>query len=64
LLGLAAAILSWIPYLGSAVGCLIVVLVAATDFPDHPSAAYSCLALFLCVRWLDDFVFLPLTIGR
>jgi len=64
LLGLTAAILSWIPYLGSVVGCIMVVLVAATDFPDHPSIAYSCLALFLCVRLLDDFVFLPLTIGR
>ncbi len=64
LLGLAAAVLSWIPYLGSVIGCIIVVLVAATDFPDHPSIAYSCLALFLCVRLLDDFVFLPLTIGR
>jgi predicted PurR-regulated permease PerM len=64
LLGLAAAVLSWIPYLGSAIGCIIVVLVAATDFPDHPSIAYTCLALFLCVRLLDDFVFMPLTIGR
>jgi predicted PurR-regulated permease PerM len=64
LLGLLAAILSWIPYLGSVIGCIIVVLVAATDFPDQPSIAYFCLALFLCVRLLDDFVFLPLTIGR
>ena len=64
LLGLLAAILSWIPYLGSVVGCIIVVLVAATDFPDRPTVAYSCLALFLFVRLLDDFVFLPLTIGR
>src|SRR5262249_17588220 len=64
LLGLVAAILSWIPYLGSAVGCIMVVLVAATDFPDRPSIAYGCLALFLFVRLLDDFVFLPLTIGR
>ena len=64
LLGLAAAVLSWIPYLGSVIGCIMVVLVAATDFPDHPSIAYGCLALFLCVRLLDDFVFMPLTIGR
>jgi predicted PurR-regulated permease PerM len=63
-LGLAAAVLSWIPYLGSVVGCIMVVLVAATDFPDRPSVAYSCLVLFLCVRLLDDFLFLPLTIGR
>ena len=64
LLGLAAAILSWIPYLGSVIGCILVVVVAAADFPDRPSIAYGCLALFLCVRLLDDFVFLPLTIGR
>jgi predicted PurR-regulated permease PerM len=64
LLGLAAAVLSWIPYLGSAAGCVMVVLIAATDFPDRPSIAYSCLALCLFVRLLDDFVFLPLTIGR
>jgi len=64
LLGLAAAVLSWIPYLGSVIGCIMVVLVAATDFPDHPSIAYGCLALFLCVRLLDDFVFMPLAIGR
>jgi predicted PurR-regulated permease PerM len=64
LLGLAAAVLSWIPYLGSVIGCIMVVLVAATDFPDHPSIAYGCLVLFLGVRLLDDFVYLPLTIGR
>jgi predicted PurR-regulated permease PerM len=64
LLGLAAAVLSWIPYLGSAIGCIMVVLVAATDFPDRPAIAYSCLALCLCVRLLDDFVYMPLTIGR
>ena len=63
-LGLTAAVLSWIPYVGSVVGCLLVVLVAAADFPDRPAIAYSCLAIFLCVRSLDDFVFLPLTIGR
>lgn len=64
LLGLGAAVLSWIPYLGSVVGCLGVVLVAATDFPDQPYIAYSCLFLFLVVRLIDDFVFLPMTIGR
>lgn len=63
-LGLATAILSWIPYLGSVAGCIVVVLVAATDFPDRPTIAYGCLALFLCVRLLNDFVFLPLTVGR
>jgi predicted PurR-regulated permease PerM len=63
-LGLAAAVLAWIPYLGSVVGCVVVVLVAATDFPERPAAAYACLFLFLAVRMLDDFVFMPMTIGR
>jgi predicted PurR-regulated permease PerM len=63
-LGLAAAVLAWVPYLGSIAGCIMVVLVAATDFPDQPSTAYACLVLFLGVRIVDDFVFMPLTIGR
>lgn len=64
LLALIAALLSWVPYIGSAVGCVMVVLVAATDFPDQSWVVYGCLVLFLGVRMLDDFVFLPLTIGR
>ena len=63
-LGLAAAILAWIPYLGSAAGCILVVLVAATDFPEKTWMAYACLILCLVVRLLDDFVFMPLTVGR
>jgi predicted PurR-regulated permease PerM len=68
-----AAILAWLPYLGSVTGCLIVVLVAAhqatTIAAVHHTAAssalpYEAVALFLGVRLLDDFVFLPLTIGR
>src|SRR6185295_11042610 len=41
-----------------------VVLVAATDFPEKPWMAYACLILFLIVRLLDDYVYLPLTVGR
>jgi predicted PurR-regulated permease PerM len=63
-LGLVSAVLAWIPYFGSVVGCIIVVFVAAADFPDHPWKAYACLFLFLGVRLLDDFIFLPMTIGR
>jgi len=62
-LGLAAAVLAWIPYLGSVIGCIMVVLVAATDHPESARTAYACLVLFLGVRLLDDFIFLPLTIG-
>lgn len=64
LLGLATAVLAWIPYIGSVLGCILVVLVAATDFPGEPMVAYGAIALFLVVRLLDDFVFMPLTIGR
>ena len=63
-LGLAAAVLAWIPYIGSIIGCVLVVLIAATDYPEKPGMAYACLVLFLGVRVLDDFVFMPLTIGR
>jgi predicted PurR-regulated permease PerM len=64
LLGLIAAVLAWVPYVGSIAGCILVVLVAATDFPTHPAITYGCIFLFLGVRMLDDFVFLPMTIGR
>jgi predicted PurR-regulated permease PerM len=64
LLGFTAAVLAWLPYVGSAAGCVLVVLVSATDFPNRPALTYGCIGLFLCVRMLDDFVFMPLTIGR
>ena len=63
-LGLITAILAWVPYVGSILGCLLVVLVAATDFPGNPAMAYAAIGLFLLVRLLDDFIFMPMTIGR
>jgi predicted PurR-regulated permease PerM len=64
LLGLLTAVLAWVPYVGSILGCLLVVMVAATDFPGNVGAAYGAIALFIGVRLLDDFIFMPLTIGR
>ena len=64
LLGLVTAVLAWLPYIGSVLGCLLVVLVAATDFPGQPAVAYAAVTLFLFVRLLDDFVFMPMTIGK
>jgi len=64
LLGVIAAVLAWVPYVGSVLGCLLVVLVAATDFPADPLMAYSAIGVFLFVRLLDDFIFMPLTLGR
>ena len=63
-LGLLAAVLAWVPYVGSILGGLLVVLVAATDFPGNPSMAAWAVALFIGVRLLDDFVYMPLTIGK
>lgn len=63
-LGFVCAVLAWIPYIGSIAGGLLVVLVAATDFPDSTAMAYWAVALFLVVRLLDDFVYMPLTIGK
>ena len=64
MLGLMTAVLAWVPFVGSVLGCLLVVLVAATDYPSDASVAYSAIGLFIAVRLLDDFVFMPLTIGR
>ena len=64
LLGLITAVLAWVPYIGSILGCLLVVMVAATDFPGNAGIAYGAIFLFILVRLLDDFVFMPLTIGR
>jgi predicted PurR-regulated permease PerM len=64
LLGLLCAVLAWLPYFGSLAGGLIVVLVAATDFPNSPQMVYAAIALFIIVRGLDDFVYMPMTIGK
>ena len=64
LLAFIAAVFAWIPFVGSVLGCVMVVLVAATDFPLDPMIAYGAIAVFISVRMLDDFVFMPLTIGR
>jgi len=63
-LGFICAVLAWIPYIGSILGGLLVVLVAATDFPDTPAMAYWAITLFIFVRLLDDFFYMPLTIGK
>jgi predicted PurR-regulated permease PerM len=63
-LGLMAAVLAWVPLVGAIIGGAIVVLVTATDFPAEPRIVYEAIALFVFVRLLDDFVFMPLTVGR
>jgi predicted PurR-regulated permease PerM len=63
-LALLAAVLAWIPIVGSIIGCIIVVLVTVADGAVGQGTVYAAIALFLLVRLLDDFVFVPLTIGR
>jgi len=64
LLGFMAALLAWVPYVGSIVGCALVVMVASTDAPDNTLIAYGAIAVFIAVRLLDDFIFMPMTVGR
>ncbi len=64
MLGLICALLAWVPFVGSVVGGLLVVLVAATDLPASPDTAYWAVGLFLLARLLDDFIYMPLTIGK
>jgi predicted PurR-regulated permease PerM len=63
-LGFVTAILSWVPVVGPVVGGIMVILVTATDFPDQPELVYAAIALLAVIRLLDDFVFMPLTVGR
>ncbi|MFZ6658773.1 AI-2E family transporter [Undibacterium sp. TJN19] len=64
LLGLISAMLAWVPFIGSVMGCLLVVMVAAADAPANPLLAYGAIGVFVVVRLLDDFVFMPLILGR
>jgi predicted PurR-regulated permease PerM len=64
LLGFISALLAWVPFVGSIVGCTMVVVVAATDAPGNPLMAYGAIVVFILARLLDDFVFMPLTLGR
>jgi predicted PurR-regulated permease PerM len=64
LLAILAAVMAWLPYLGSIGGALLVALVAAHDFPNSHWLPYEVVGLFIGVRLLDDFVFMPLTVGR
>lgn len=63
-LGFICAVLAWIPYVGTVLGGLLVVLVVATDFPGDPMMAYWAIALFGVARMLDDFVYMPITVGK
>ncbi|WP_082889272.1 AI-2E family transporter [Methylovorus sp. MM2] len=64
LLGILVAVLCWIPYLGPLLGFAIVMMVAASDSPGNLPLFYSIIGLFITMRILDDFLFLPLIVGK
>ncbi|GAB4252834.1 MAG: AI-2E family transporter [Candidatus Methylacidiphilales bacterium] len=64
LLGLICAVLAWMPYVGSVLGCLLVVIVCAIDAPDEGWLVLAAVGLFVFVRLLDDFFYTPLTVGK
>lgn len=64
ILGFVAAILGWIPYIGPIIGCVLAVMVAATDLPGDMSLIHNTIGLFVLLRILDDFVFVPYIIGK
>ena len=64
LLGVLAAVFEWVPVVGTVVGCVMVVLVAAAEFPSDPWIVYAVIGVFIVNRMLDNFLFIPMTIGR
>ena len=59
-----AALLEWIPLVGSIVGCALAVLVAATAHQNDLWVVYGVVVVFVVNRLLDNFFFIPLTVGR
>jgi len=64
LMGLVCAIFAWVPIVGSVAGCLLVVFVSFVLAPANWFSVFGAVILFLTVRLLDDFFYMPVTIGR
>jgi predicted PurR-regulated permease PerM len=64
ILGLVAAVLSWIPYVGTASACLLIVGICLVFAPGNLALAGGTVVLFIFVRLIDDFIYTPMTIGR
>ena len=76
-LGLLCAVFAWVPFAGSLVGCILVVVISVAQAPERMIWVFGTvevpanrllfvgsITLFLLVRLLDDFIYTPLTIGR
>jgi len=63
-LGLLSAVLAWIPYVGTAAACLIIVMVCLAQAPGNLLLVGAAVALFALVRLIDDFLYTPMTVGK
>jgi len=63
-IALIAAVFEWIPIVGSVIGCGLAVLVAATAHQNDLWVVYGVVIVFVFNRLLDNFFFIPLTVGR
>jgi predicted PurR-regulated permease PerM len=63
-LGLLSAVLAWIPYVGTAAACLIIVMVCITQAPGTFLLVVAAIILFIVVRIIDDFIYTPMTVGK
>ncbi|MEM6884124.1 MAG: AI-2E family transporter [Verrucomicrobiota bacterium] len=63
-LGLLSAVLAWIPYVGTAVACVIIVMVCLAQAPGNLLLVVAAVLLFVIVRLIDDFIYTPMTVGK
>ncbi|MEM6601690.1 MAG: AI-2E family transporter, partial [Verrucomicrobiota bacterium] len=63
-LGLLSAVLAWIPYVGTATACLVIVMVCLAQAPGNVLLVAAAVLLFVVVRLVDDFIYTPMTVGK
>lgn len=63
-LGLLSAVLAWIPYVGTAAACLVIVMVCLAQAPGSLLLVVAAVLLFVIVRLIDDFLYTPMTVGK
>ena len=50
----------WVPVVGSVMGCILVVLVAATEFPTDPWIVYAIVGVSLVISFQRSFPVPPM----
>jgi predicted PurR-regulated permease PerM len=64
LIGIAAGLISFVPYLGSLTGLVISTCVAITQFWPHWAVIWTVPAIFFVGQTLSDYVLSPYFVGR